>query len=662
LKVPELREALSAHTKSCAKRVTTLERQRAIVVQDIEIMEKVLALSTCASWAPPATSGTLLQCQHQGRGTSFITFGQRVLREQVTELQSRLAQESLQEALKQAYEQAGPSKEEKPVVLAQESLPRPRGRRRLQVPGRMRRHKCGMKSNPSCPLMRDKFLEIQAGVEDKEAALKAELRRLDASCARTQRTFHAQLQGLEARHKAEQAHLAAASQRQGEAEEASRLKELQRVGLDGDYRKTMQACNENVDDVEAEICSFLKIRAEVALMEGAGKAFIQDCEVSDWTQEECSVSCGRAGIQRLYRSIIVHPKRGAPCPPLELVRRCGEAPCPKHCELDDWGGWGSCSALCGGGVRERVRAIVAQPAHGGRSCGVTSEVESCNAQACDRDCTLGPWTEWSACSKACSGGLQRRTRPVDAAAVGQGRCPASDDHERLWYRKCNSQLCQRALGQPTLRCGAKLDVVLVLDGSGSIGALGWQAMKTAGRMLASAMMGGSDAVQLAVQLSSGPSSWSAYQRCTGSGAAATAADLTGECGIQWVSHFTTDTEAVAQQISMLNWPQTGSLTPAALSAAGAELQQSRRCAQSVVIVLTDGRPMSPRRTRQAAMRLRKSARLMWVPVVNFGPMNELETWASRPLRENLLIVRDFATLSKAETIDAIIADMCPSPQ
>merc|ERR1719436_1442451 len=103
---------------------------------------------------------------------------------------------------------------------------------------------------------------------------------------------------------------------------------------------------------------------------------------------------------------------------------------------------------------------------------------------------------------------------------------------------------------------------------------------------------------------------------------------------------------------MLQWPQAGSLTPVALSAAGAELQQGRRSAQSVVIVLTDGRPMSPRRTRQAAMRLRQRSRLMWVPVVNYGPINELETWASRPLRENLLIVRDFATLSKAETIDA----------
>merc|ERR1711939_944110 len=93
--------------------------------------------------------------------------------------------------------------------------------------------------------------------------------------------------------------------------------------------------------------------------------------------------------------------------------------------------------------------------------------------------------------------------------------------------------------------------------------------------------------------------------------------------------------------------------------AGTELRQGRRDAQSVVIVVTDGRPMSPEMTEEASLKIRKMARLVWVPVTKFISMDDVKQWASTPARENVLQVADFPTLAQPDTLSQIISDVCP---
>lgn len=335
---------------------------------------------------------------------------------------------------------------------------------------------------------------------------------------------------------------------------------------------------------------------------------------------------------QLTRTIVTHPVGGATCPLLQAQKPCNEHKCPIDCKLHDWEGWSGCSAKCGGGLMERTRSTQVEPMHGGEPCGETSEAISCNLQACDKDCELSDWAPWSECTKECDQGVVERIRTITEPVVGDGTCPSMYGPERHQSKPCNSFPCERAVGQPTLRCESRLDVILVIDGSGSLGQTGWDASIKAGAMLARAFGGGSAEVQLAVELFSYHS--------------------------EWVQHFTTDFEGAAQKIEKLRWPRSITYTANALNTAASELSLGRDDAQSIVILITDGRPMSLRRTASAAYFLRRQARLMVVPVTKWAPIEAAETWASRPKADNFLPLGEFADLENPDKIDLIIADAC----
>jgi uncharacterized protein with von Willebrand factor type A (vWA) domain len=134
------------------------------------------------------------------------------------------------------------------------------------------------------------------------------------------------------------------------------------------------------------------------------------------------------------------------------------------------------------------------------------------------------------------------------------------------------------------------------------------------------------------------------------------------CKVTWLSHFTTDTTALAASVGPnggVVWPKGSTLTAAALATAETEITSSRADAQSIVIVVTDGRPMNIRKTTEAARRLRKRSRLLWVPVTKKAPLQLVKTWASKPVADNVVALKDYKELEKPETIDRIIANACP---
>merc|ERR1719379_3058684 len=96
--------------------------------------------------------------------------------------------------------------------------------------------------------------------------------------------------------------------------------------------------------------------------------------------------------------------------------------------------------------------------------------------------------------------------------------------------------------------------------------------------------------------------------------------------------------------------------------AKAELSLGRKNAQTVVVTITDGRPLSFRNTEIAARLLRKSARLIMVPVTKFAPLKEIKKWATRRWEENVVKVNDFNALEKPDVVTHIIADMCPEKE
>merc|ERR1719235_51140 len=119
---------------------------------------------------------------------------------------------------------------------------------------------------------------------------------------------------------------------------------------------------------------------------------------------------------------------------------------------------------CGGGVQQRLREVKRAMAYGGKPCGETSQTRACNSQSCESDCELSEWSKWTWCSKDCDGGTRKRTKHITKSPEGQGKCPGAWSKDRLQYKSCNNMRC------PTgLTCKSELDVVFLLDGSGSLG-------------------------------------------------------------------------------------------------------------------------------------------------------------------------------------------------
>lgn len=163
------------------------------------------------------------------------------------------------------------------------------------------------------------------------------------------------------------------------------------------------------------------------------------------------------------------------------------------CVVGDWSGWSRCTKGCGGGSRTRDREVLTPEENQGEPCPATSGVETCNTGSCDADCVLDDWAAWGACSRSCRypgvrPGHQYRERHMRIAVRGQGTCPSPGSAERLQYRSCNDALCP-----DEMKCLAPLDMILVLDGSGTLyndepgrEDANWKAEKELAKLLTSA--------------------------------------------------------------------------------------------------------------------------------------------------------------------------------
>jgi hypothetical protein len=165
-----------------------------------------------------------------------------------------------------------------------------------------------------------------------------------------------------------------------------------------------------------------------------------------------------------------------------------------------------------------------------------------------------------------------------------------------------------------------------------------------------------DKAQLAVILYSGPRTWSGVRKCVGKSVKTVDPET---CGIKTVTHFTQDFKKLKGLITGLELPKGSTLTSLALMTAKAELALGRKDSPAIVVVFTDGRPLSYRKTELAAKALRVQARLIWVPMAANAPLKHIKLWATRRWQENVVPVESWEKLEKPSVITHIIADMCP---
>merc|ERR1719199_171839 len=486
--------------------------------------------------------------------------------------------------------------------------------------------KCTIKKSPQCYKLQERFLLIQAGIQDERDGLMSQIQMMETFCEETKNSYETQIQDDKDTLSNAQTKLAAATEKEATAGETARQTEAENSGLNLDLTKQMKTCSGNYINFETEMCALKKIRGELYKMQGGGhSAFFQDCEVSKWDPEECTKKC-KTGTQKLTRSVLTHPNGGTKCLPLAAMRSCNNQPCPVDCQLHTWSGWSKCSAECGGGVQQWLREVKMAMKYNGKPCSETSQTIACNAQACEKDCVLSSWSKWSSCSKDCDGGTKKRQKIVSEPALGAGKCAGAWDPERLQYKQCAMHRCKVLDEAEPLTCNRSLDVVLLLDGSGSMGKEGFAAEVKAAQYFVGSFMK-ADKAQLAVILYSGPRTWSGVRKCVGK--SMVKVDLEKTCGIKTVTHFTQDYKKLKGSITGLGFPKGSTLTSLALMTAKAELTLGRKDAHAVVVVFTDGRPLSYRNTEIAAEALRIKARLIWVSMLKNAPLSHIKAWATR---------------------------------
>jgi len=219
--------------------------------------------------------------------------------------------------------------------------------------------------------------------------------------------------------------------------------------------------------------------------------------------------------------------------------------------------------------------------------------------------------------------------------------------------------CQSLLADSSslFTCKDKVDIVVLLDGSGSLGWYGWLKSREFASNFIKSLWGGAANVQVSLQLFSGPRTWWDYWVCTG-WVWWLQPNLETQCNIKWIKHFNSDTEDTAKMAANLGWPAASTLTSVALAEAEAELIHGREDASTVVVVITDGWPISHMRTRDAANSLKRKARLVWVPVGWYAPLDMIHELASLPKEDHIIHIPNFWALGEAQYANKVLANAC----
>jgi len=341
--------------------------------------------------------------------------------------------------------------------------------------------KCG--PIPDCGLLYDTLSLEWGGYKDQVDELKKLMADNAATWATVKADFDAQLVSRTAHLDACVGQLAEATAAKNADQQELAEKEEERRVLDKEHKKKMTGFRQRIKYIfNQDICGPTVVRNEVMKQsKDCAPKNIDDCDVTAWAPDACSVDCDDTcpggvacgGIRRLTRDVVVQPNAcGITCPVLYVMQKCNQIKCPVDCLMSRWSGWSKCSKDCEGGVEERTRSILTKPKNGGQGCSAVSDARPCNTGSCDRDCTLEDWTSWSPCTMACDMGNTHRVRKVDIPIRAGGKCPKPQSHFRYELKDCNMHAC---VGDEI--CIANQDLILSIDGSGSVNVESWNLVK-----------------------------------------------------------------------------------------------------------------------------------------------------------------------------------------
>ena len=518
---------------------------------------------------------------------------------------------------------------------------------------------------PDCGLLHDKLSLMWGDYKDKVDELTMEMNKNAFMFEELKITLNDQIQ-IMVNTKARFAMMLSEARSNLAADRSEiKSKQQQKDELDRVYIDEMKKCCERIKWIMfQDMCAIIVVRNSVLSTSGEcpGNA-IADCDVDSWVGKQCTVECDDTcpeipdasevyecgGWQEIYRKVVVAPDRcGLQCPDLSRTKKCNQKKCPVNCEMSEWSGWSKCTADCEGGVRSHTRSLMVKPKNGGLSCNTNEETEACNTMSCDRDCTLARWNAWTPCSVACGGGLQSRAKHVLIPTRGYGKCPKETSRKRFRERQCNQQDC---VGDEI--CVANQDLIIAIDGSGSVREAGFNILKSYAQALVAkyeATYFGASAMQVGViEFGNGI----IMDDGVTVSPAMNVQPLTAE-----ISTVSTAIGGMIQKKGFTNMAQAFALAETMYTSTG------RKGAQSAILVITDGKPSFAFQTEELVEQLddKGVSRFFVVIGEDEKDLDLMKKWASAPWETNLLSVPALAVVEADEGLWAqkALTLFCPA--
>jgi len=519
-------------------------------------------------------------------------------------------------------------------------------------PGPKQRRKCSL-AKPNCGLlhdnmslmwgeMKDAVDELQAKMDDDTAHHREELGALNMQKGVL----------IDAKTTCQTNLAEATSKLNANLEEQSKKQEEERA-FSKEFKEVWGECQSTLDElIYTRSCGVRKVRSEVAKKGTTIKPdSIQDCEITEFIPQPCSSPCDRdmvGGTQRMVRTITqMNNEYGQKCPTLNYVMKCNQIKCPVNCSMSRFSSYSTCSKECGGGVQSRSRYMVREPKNGGESCDVTTESRACNTGSCDRNCSLHRWTKYTPCTQACDGGRQQKFRHVRRKTRARGHCPKQRNWRRYRGRSCNRLKC---FGDE--ECIAKQDLILAIDGSGSVREKGWAILKNfTGELLKRYRGRAFKSARMRVGI---------LQFGNGE-----ILDDKTISPAKIISPLVDDIKSLKKKVKDLTWARGfTNMAQAFTTAKAVFLNGGRKSAQSSMIIITDGMPSFKFQTEEAVNELRDAGVHINIIAVRQHAGDEtklMKHWVSRPKRTHFLHVPGLLSLQSGakKWVTKTIVGTCP---
>jgi len=553
---------------------------------------------------------------------------------------------------------------EKPQSTATEGTSKP-------ASARKQAKKCSV-GKPNCALLHDNMSLMWGRMKDAVDKLDHKMTTEQKEWEFKTSNWNQEIDILTEAISAHAAKLAEATSQQTSAFEFQTRKEQEERELTKELTTLQKRCKSQIYEIlYTKFCGYLNARGELHKESDEVKPDdILDCEVEEWVEQECSVPCDDAGVGgtlKLTREITqMNNEHGVKCPSLSWEIKCGRKPCEVDCEQSEWGGYSDCTAECGGGVQSKTRTIITKPRNGGTKCELNTETISCNSFSCNRDCSLTDWV-YRPCSVACGGGWEVRRKHETRPKRGEGKCPKKKSRMRYQKRRCNQHACR---GDE--ECVAKQDLIIAIDGSGSVREKGFEVLRNFTAEIAH---------HYRPEVMEYAQNWDGYWEMQTNPAAKVGVIQFGngaledgpeEGGDPIVSKallqqpLENDPEGAATVIDGLTW-QRGFTNMAQVFtlAKNTFLNGGRPHAQSVVLVITDGLPSFRFQTRAAVKKLRRTGvKVVMVAVKEFlDPKLKtyIEKLASLPRATNFIHIPGLKALKEhqEEFVNEVLIHTCP---